>query len=418
MELLTNYFAAIMKLRNIFIGSFAIITISTSAQEPVSDYRRSSIYSVLVNHTDQQFANEIKEAFLQIPVPDKFNDHNLSVKVLNMDKKLSGAGSQKENPVITEFLQNNKVASRLVGRWFNRDFFTGQCDMELVKERGLYNATEFDKQLATRSARGVAMLQDAGEDLIGNTFVLVNDIRYVDKNKGAKVAGGILKALGSIAAAYTGTNIDDLTDNLGDMVETIKGFKVKINTFLYRLEWTDEQAALFYQEQYASKPDATKRANFEAARGNYKLKYVGKVESSGGTTSFLGINEDQPIVMVRKACQRAIDENVVDLQRNYEEFRTKSPLVTVEPLTAYVGMKEGVNAKSKFEVLEVVEMENGTHKYNRVGVIEPIENLIWDNRFMAVEEGAQGATLGFTTFRKVSGKDFVKGMLIREMTTK
>lgn len=407
-----------MNYHHMIIGSLAFFTVGVYAQEPVSDYRRSSIYSVLVNHTDQQFASEIKEAFLQIPVPDKFNDHNLSVKVLNMDKKLSGAGSQKENPVITEFLQNNKVASRLVGRWFNRDFFTGQCDMELVKERGLYNATEFDKQLATRSARGMAMLQDAGEDLIGNTFVLVNDIRYVDKNKGAKTAGGILKALGSIAAAYTGTNIDDLTDNIGDMVETIKGFKVKINTFLYKLDWNDEQANLFYQEQYAAKPDATKCANFDAARGNYRLKYVGKVESSGGTTSFLGINEDQPVVMVRKACQRAIDENVVDLQRNYEEFRTKSPLLSVEPITAYVGKKEGVTVKSKFEVLEVVEMENGTHKYNRVGVIEPIENLIWDNRYMAVEEGAQGATLGFTTFRKVSGKDFAKGMLIREMTNK
>ena len=404
-----------MKYRNIFIGCLVFFAASTSAQETVQEYRRSSIYSVLVNHTDQRFATEIKEAFLQIPVPDKFNDHNLSVKVLNMDKKLSGAGSQKENPAITEFLQNNKVASRLVGRWFNRDFFTGQCDMELVKERGLYNATEFDKQLATRSARGIAMLQDAGEDLIGNTFVLVNDIRYVDKNKGAKVAGGILKALGTIAAAYTGTNIDNLTDNLADMVETIKGFKVKINTFLYQLEWTDDQAALFYQEQYASNPDDTKRANFEAARGNYKLKYVGKVESSGGTTSFMGINEDEPVVMVRKACQRAIDENVADLQRNYEEFRTKSPLLSVEPLTAYVGMKEGVTAKSRFEFLEVVEMENGKHKYSRVGVIEPIENLIWDNRFMAVEDGAEGATLGYTTFRKVSGKDFAKGMLIREM---
>lgn len=407
-----------MKLRNIFIGCLFLFVTGIFAQEPVSDYRRSSIYSVLVNHTDQQFANEIKEAFLQIPVPDKFNDHNLSVKVLTMDKKLSGASRQKENPTITEFLQNNKVASRLVGRWFNRDFFTGQCDMELIKERGLYNATEFDKQLAMRSARGVAMLQDAGEDLIGNTFVMVNDIRYVDKNKGAKTGASILKALGTVAAIATGTNIDDLTDNIGDMVETIKGFKVKINTFLYKLEWTDEQAALFYQEQYASNPDATKRANFEAARASYRLKYVGKVESSGGTTSFLGINEDQPIVMVRKACQRAIDENVVDLQRNYEEFRTKSPLLTVEPLTAYVGMKEGVNVNSKFEVLEIVEMENGTHKYNRVGVIEPIENLIWDNRYMAVEEGAQGATLGFTTFRKVSGKDFAKGMLIREMATK
>ena len=424
MELLTKHNEKIMKLSYFILSTFAILANNTFAQEPTSDYRRSSIYSIMVNHTDQKFASEIKEAFLQIPVPDKFNDHNLSVKVLNMDKKLSGAGSQKENPVITEFLQNNKVASRLVARWFNRDYYTGQCDMELVKERGLYNATEFDKQLATRSARGMALLQDAGEDLIGNTFVLVNDIRYVDKNKGAKTAGSILKALGSIAAAYTGTNtknnnnIGDLTDMLGDMVETIKGFKVKINTFLYKLDWSDEQAALFYKDQYAAKPNATKRANFDAARGSYKLRYVGKVESSGGTTSFLGINEDEPVVMVRKACQRAIDENVVDLQRNYEEFRTKSPLVSVEPLTAYVGMKEGVSAKSKFEVLEVIEMENGKRKYNRVGVIEPIANLIWDNRYMAVEEGAVGATLGFTTFRKVSGKDFAKGMLIREMTSK
>lgn len=396
----------------------AASVLGANAQEPISDYRRSSLYSILVNHTEQQFANEIKEAFVQIPVPDKFNDHNLSVKVLNMDKKLSGANSEKENTDITEFLQNNKIASRLVGRWFNRDFYTGECNMELVKERGLYNADEFDKQLAMRSARGVAMLQDAGEELIGNTFVLVNDIRYVDKNQRAKTGAAILKGLGSIAAIYTGVNVDDLANSVGDMIETIKGFTVKINTFLYRLDWNEEQAALFYQEQYAAQPDATKKENFEAARGKYSLKYVGKVESSGGTTSFMGIKEDQPIVMVRKACQRAIDENVVDLQRNYEEFRTKTPLVTVEPLTAYVGMKEGVSAKSRFEVLETVELENGTHKYNRVGVIEPIPNLIWDNRYMAEEEGAQGATLGFTTFRTVSGKDFAKGMLIREMSNK
>ena len=82
-----------MNIRNIVLSgvlaasSFGYIY----AQEPVSDYRRSSVYSVLVNHTDQQFAAEIKEAFLQIPVPDQFNDHNLSVKVLNMDKKLAGA---------------------------------------------------------------------------------------------------------------------------------------------------------------------------------------------------------------------------------------------------------------------------------------------------------------------------------------
>lgn len=386
------------------------------AQDNAMDYRRSSIYSLLVNHTDQQFASEIKEAFLQIPVPDKFNDHNLSVKVLELDKKLSGANRDRENEDITAFLNNNMVASRLVARWFNRDASTGVCDMELVKERGLYNATEFDKQLAARSARGIALLQDAGEELIGNTFVIVNDIRYVDRNKRAKAAGATLRILGSIASIATGVNVDDLTDNVSDMVETIKGFSVKINTFLYKLEWTDEQAALFYQEQYTAKPDATKRDNFVAARGNYRLRYVGKVESKGGTTSFMGIKENEPVVMVRKACQRAIDENVVDLQRQYIEFRTKSPLVSVEPLTAYVGMKEGVAAGSKFEVLQPVEKEDGNYDYERVGVIEPIPGLIWDNRFMAVEEGAAGATLGYTTFRTVSGKDFAKGMLIREMS--
>lgn len=332
---------------------------------------------------------------------------------------LDGAKSDKENPVITKFLKDNNVASRLVGRWFNRDIYTGACDMELVKERGLYNATEFDRQLAKHSARGMALLQDAGEDLIGNTFVVVNDIRYIDKSKGSKTVGSIFKVLGQVAAAYTGVDsYKDLGDNLGDIAESLKGFSVRINTFLYRLDWNQDQANLFYQEQYGVGADAAKKQNFEKARPNYHLKYVGKVESQGGTTSFLGIKEDEPIMMVRKACQRAIDENVVDLQRSYEEFRTKTPLLTAEPLTAYIGKKEGVTAKSRYEVLEVVLLENGSHKYKKVGEIQPIEGQIWDNRFMATEEGAVGSNLNYTTFRAISGKNFAKGMLIREITNK
>ena len=110
-----------MKRYDILLCFLTALCMCARAQEPTPDYRRSSIYSVLVNHTDQQFASEIKEAFLQIPVPDKFNDHNLSVKVLTMDEKLSGAGKERENPVISEFLDKNLVASRLVAKWFDRD---------------------------------------------------------------------------------------------------------------------------------------------------------------------------------------------------------------------------------------------------------------------------------------------------------
>lgn len=381
-------------------------------------YRRSSIYSLLINHTEQNFAKEIRAAFLEMPVPDKYNDHNLSVKVVNMSAKLKNASKKGENPAITEFLNSNEVASRLVARWFNRDKETGLCDMNLVADRGLYNANEIDKELAMQTTRGLAMLSDAGEELIGNTFVLVNDIRYVDKEERSKKVGSFLTGLGnavlSTTASSDGYALAQTLKAAGDVTETYKGFKVRINTFLYQLVWDDELAGEFYNTWQNDASTASPEP-FEAIRGKFSLRYVGKVESKGSTTSFLGIKEDEPIKMVRKACQRALDENVVDLQRQFEAFRTKSPLIDTDELRAYVGLKEGVSADSKFEVLEVIEEEDGSHRYKRVGVIRPVKEKIWDNRYMALEEGAPNADLGYTTFRKVSGGTFYRGMLIREM---
>jgi len=397
---------------------FVASTANAQGEDKEMDYRRSSIYSVMINHTDQKFSDEIKTAFIDMELPDKYNDHNLSVKILDMDKKLKGAKSDEENQIITDFLNNNNIGSRLVAKWFNRDAFTGQCDVELVKERGLYNASEFDKAIAARSERARALLEDAGEDLIGNTFVLVNDIRYVDKSQKSAVAGGILRGLGSLGSAF-GVNLNSTMDHLANMIESIKGFKVQINTFLYQLVWDEPTSATFYQNHYSDSPDEAKRQAFEAGRGSYKLKFAGKVESKGNAASFMGIKEEQPQLMVLKACTRAIDENVADLGHEVEAFRVKVPLLSTEPLTASIGMKEGVDKNSRFEVLEVNEdPQTGKRSYKRVGVIQPIGNLIWDNRFMALEEGAPGATLGKTTFKKVSGNDFYPGMLIREIASK
>ncbi len=400
-----------------FLTAICLITSTVAfAQNTENEpkYRRSSLYSLMINHTDQKFASEIRNSFLNIPIPDKYNDHDLSVKVVDINTKLKNASSNKENEAITTFLNDNQIAGRMVAKWFNRDKYTGACDMELVKERGLYNANEFDKQIAARSARGISMLQDAGEDLIGNTFVLVNDISYVDKAKKGMIFGGIIKALGSVAQAYTGVNVSSATNLIGDIAESIRGFSVKINTFLYKLSWNDEIANNFYETQYTDSIDTDKAQNFESNRGNYQLVYVGKVESSGSTTSWLGVKLETPENMVRKACQRAIDENIVDLQTQFEEFRTKTPLLSIDPLTADIGMKEGVSKKSHFEVLDRVEQQDGTYKYVKVAEIEPVEDLIWDNRYMAVEEGAKGANLGKTTFKKVKGGDIYPGMLIRE----
>lgn len=326
-----------------------------------------------------------------------------------MDSKL------KDTEVVQSFIENNGIASRLVARWFERDPFTGVCNVDLVKSRGLYDANEFDRELALRSQRGIAMLEDAGEDLINNTFLVVNDIRYVDREKTGKALGIGLRALGMIADIATGgTAFSDLGDSMGSMMETLKGFKVNVNTHLYQLVWDEETAMTFYQDYYCSTPDEAKKNAFENNRGKFRLKYVGSQKSSGKNVSFIGVNLDDPEQMIRKACQRAIDENIASLQKNFEAFKVKTPLISTEPLCADIGMKEGITEDSRFEVLETV-MEDNKIKYKKVGEIKPIAGMIRDNRYMASEEGAAGSELKYTTFKKVSGRDFYPGMLIREI---
>lgn len=219
----------------------------------------------------------------------------------------------------------------------------------------------------------------------------------------------MIQVAGAVAAASTGNNDwNKIGKDYGDIAASFKGFKVRIRTYLYQLVWDEETQANVYNLAWNN------REVFEGMRDKFKLKYIGYQESSGSTTSFLGIREDQPELMVRKACQRALDENIADLQKNFPVFQVKSPL-DVETMEAKVGMKEGITEKSLFEVLERVKTSEDKIVYKKVGEVKPVKNLIWDNRYMAEEEMAQGATLGCTTFKKVNGSDFTPGCLIRQI---
>lgn len=403
-----------MKRIGIVAISLLLFSQLISAQRTIEeiDYRRSSIYSILINNTDQRLATNVADVFIEMPLPDKYNNHDLSVKILTTDKRTPAKEKGQD------FLNKNHVASHLVARWFNRNPLTGECDMSLVQQRGLYNASEFDRIMAAQSTRGNALLADAGEELLANTFVIVNDIRYIDKEKAGKIVSGIFSALGTIAGTLLGgslgRSVQDLGDQLGDLMETLKGFKVKVNTHLYRLVWNEEVAATFYETMYTEEPNEIKRLAFENNRDLFKLEYVGSQLSSGSETSFIGVNLDTPDAMIRKACVRAIDENVANLSKNFETFKVKIRLSSAEPIQAPIGKKEEITEKSKFEVLETIMQDNRT-TYRRVAIIQPMKGMIWDNRYMAEEERAEGAQLKYTTFKKISGGEILPGMLIREI---
>ena len=68
-----------------------IVALPALAKKETTDiehnYRRISLCSMLVRHSEDKFANEIEEQFLEIPISEQYNDHNLSVRVVEVKSK-------------------------------------------------------------------------------------------------------------------------------------------------------------------------------------------------------------------------------------------------------------------------------------------------------------------------------------------
>ena len=385
---------------------FNVITISF-AQDSKSEfevkYRRSSLYSVMVDQPNLPYAAEIKKNFENSPIPDKFNNHNLSKRIYDLGE-LPTDGS--DSPILSA------IARDIVAKWFNRSS-KGGFNMNLIKERGFYDASALDVVKAQASKRGLDLLADAGEELIGKTFVLINEFKYTDKAEVAEKTSGWLNAIGTIADHAGASNVSTVT-TLTSTGATVagKGYIVKTNAHLYQLVWDEETAAIFYNDYWADDKTITpaKKKAFDEST-IFKLKYIGTDTSWSDiqSTVFTSKSDEQ---LIERATVKAIDRVIVKLQKNHDQFKTKTPLYTVDPLTAKVGLKEGITNKSTFDVLEQVEDENGKTQYVKVGVVKVDSKYpIWDNTYGAQEENPN-STVDRTYFKKVSGKDFFPGMLL------
>lgn len=390
-------------------------------------YHRSSLYDILVYHNDQKYSDEILETYFNRPKSEKFNDHSLPVEYVTTKGKKYAKFKHIDN-----YVMNNNIANDLVAKWFNRNDTTGYCDMELVCRRGIEDASTEDVEMSELLKRGKAILTDSGTDLIGNTFVLVHDIVYIDKGernkkvaKGISVFGEVLKSVGQTMAKNTGEKsyndigkgIDNLSKTTADIVDDFEGFRVKIQTHLYRLNWKDSDNDYFYENYYLDE-NYYDESKFQAwNNANYTLSYIGTQDVVCAETVL--VNRYDLSQLIKIVVYRTLDESIVKLQRNYEEFKIKEPIYHIDEegcVIAKIGLKEGVSSNSRYEVLESIESSDGTMTYKKVGEIEPISGKIWDNRYMALEDGSPNADLDGTYFKVIKGaRNIYPGLLIREI---
>lgn len=368
--------------------------------EEAQYYERCSLHTMMIVHKNQKYSDVVEKAFKSVPFPERFNDHNLGVKSVVFAETSSDMSSH-----IELFCEEVNMGQKMVAKWFNRNKQTGTFNMDLVWERGFYNASQADVNIARSSMRGIALLLDAGENLIGNTYLLVNDIIY--QSKGTSAA--FLKMMAAAyASGFTGS-VELLQNEAG----AIGGFDVKVKSYLFRLVWNDDVAATFYYKYYTEEENTEKAAEFKNDRQLFRMAYIGCAESESEERHFS--KSKNPAALLNKVLTRAIDKNIAQLQHDYEPFRIKAPLISTDPLKAYVGMKEDVSEKKQYEVIERILNDDGSISYERVGIIRPVENKIWDNRYMSYEDDCEEERLKATEFEIVSGNGFYAGMLIREI---
>lgn len=355
-------------------------------------YRRSSLYTLMLTDSTSPYYYLNKFVFTGTQIPEKFNDHNLGPYEISRNP-----GSQNQLQNITEHLNKNDVAKHMVARWFNRGT-DGGFNMDLVARRGEYNASDLDIKIALQTVRGKALLKDAGEELIGNSFVVVYDFEDIDNERKTGFLSYSLKS------------------------------NIRVRAYLFRLVWDDATAGTFYNEYWMDENtlDNSRKKAFDQS-DIFKLKYIGSVvvdESSKagviktskrqledmekGDWSSTGLGADGI------ALKDAMNACLNDLQRNYEEFRTKFPLFSGDPIAAKVGKKEGIKEGDKFEVLEQVLNEDGTTEYHQLGIIKVAkEEDIWDNTKFGDWFGSTSKA-EYTVFQGPKGK-YSTGMLIRQI---
>jgi len=438
-----------------FLCMALVVAMGAMAQDITSTtgYHRSTLYVMPVVHSQDSFANEILFAAENLPFPDRYNNMSKgkAAKVIRIDDKSSykQLKDTTRHRQYDELLVTDAMAKEIVKYWFNFDPEQGFNTNRLTEE-GMYDASELKKELAQGTMAGVINLADAGDELIGKTFILVNDISYINHAERAAYASaicdlisevgksmqsvgddlsntqtgiGLLDAAFSLAGAASSL-VGSFTELAADLTKAtnelldIKGFAVCEATYLYQLDWSDEVQNTFYSQYYNEDANAAKIQAFLADNKTFRMKYIGMMPTTTNNATAFNAGEYSKMDQSNQiliTCTRTMDDAINTLQSRFPVFRVYTPITDIvtnaknKPIgvRADIGMKEGVSAKKKYVIREMV-FKNGKTEYKDVVKSAKAEAPIWDNRY-AVEGNAQKGTV----FKTAKG-NLYKGLLLIE----
>lgn len=456
-------------LKFLFTSGIFLCYFTAYSQNNSFKYRRSSLSMILIE--TEKFPNKdaVMKSWNNLPFPDKYNKHNINTGSINIndvkltDADLKNAGHLKdtlnamkikladaayskmnENALtksnaravryinnektlavlmpsekqefqlkIEKIVKEGKIGNQLVSTWYNQSK-DGKFNMDLISERGFYNATEMEAGIASSATKGRSILADAGEELIKNTFVTFTKLDFYENEPIARIIRDAAKAEALKQLAGKPQILIDKTMAALDKTYEItkEGYSLWSKTWLYQLNWNDTIANEFYVKSW-NNPTAFKESNI------FNLNFVGVQYNQSLVTFKLGEKRTQEQI-IDLALVRNVDNAFSTLQKEYDVFKPKVPVLTQDPITAQIGLKESLKGGEKFEVLEMTLNEKtGKTEYVKVGKVKVDKKLIWDNRYNAGEKpeniqlDKKGNPISATVFK--GSKKIAPGMLLKQI---
>lgn len=408
----------------------------------VQKYQRSSLHQVLLTTdeptcSDPNVAKYVDEAWANYPFPSKYNHHEIDFykaqvgnpkgsvasfiakystgnlpsdveELKQLKEGLSGKGYVAELEYqCNNLIDNQKLAHKLLIKWFDIKE-DGSYSTDLINERACYNQTLTEAIAASSTSSGAAgTALKTAENLLNTTFIsFVKMEAYENEPYAALVANvGLtiakLEAKNPLAIKAAEKAAEVLYASTKD------GYSVVSTNMLYRLNWNDSVSAVFYD--CFTKDDKIDMKKFYETP--FSMEFLGSDRSSA-TVLF----SDDAEKAVKTAAIRNLDKQLVKMANSYDVFKPVAPIISLNPLKADMGTKEGLKGGEKFDVLEAV-FDSETQKvvYQKVGTVKVDKKGVWNNEFDPTVDTDDIEIIG-TVLSKC--KKAQEGMVVRQVKAK
>ena len=300
----------------LFLGVY--VANAQNKVKPVSDkYNRSSVSYVFIDRTQThaQDVNKFYETYLD-SISHKFDVNNIATKMIRIDcEQGKHASIWKIAPAINE----NKLGNEIISYIFNRKE-DGSFDDKILLERGRYNAKDQDvRNLEAAKVKDITL--EWGEPLVNTAYLIVYDIYNTSITK----------------------------DKKGN-----KEYKAEAQAYAFKLKADREVLDEFYSTTWVD-ADATDAEKAKAAEAFDKMVFEMEYVTQAGASCTSNAENGN----IYNRCVEAFNAITYQLENKINAWQVNTSIVSVRPLAAKIGKKEGLKNGDLYQAYSYAEDKNG-----------------------------------------------------------